>query len=138
MKHLEGMIDAFVRRVARLGCEHDCWPGEIGPRREPSFREDDFSRRMRRPGVVAGLGVSAEGGHVRLVEASFLAGTGAVRVAGSLGTTMKESASVALTWVRERGPRSAGLTVTWIVPTSTCTCRRAVGGKTGRPPGWPS
>ena len=55
--------------------------------------------------------MSPAGGHVGIVEARCLTGTGVVRVTGSLGTTMKESASVAFTWVREHAPRLAGLNV---------------------------
>ena len=107
VQHLDRLVGAFVRRVARLGREHGRWPGEVGPEAlgagiaEPPFRESEFADRTRRPGVAVSLGVSPEGGRLGVVEARCLAGRGAVRVTGTLGTTMRESASVALTWVRE-------------------------------------
>ena len=111
VKHLDRLVGAFTRRVARLGHEDGRWPGEVGPEAlgagiaEPPFREGEFADRTRRPGVAVSLGVSPEGGRLGVVEARCLAGRGAVRVTGTLGTTMRESASVALTWVREHAHR---------------------------------
>ena len=113
--HLERLVGAFARRVARLGREDGRWPGEVGPEAlgacitEPPFREGEFADRTRRPGVAVSLGVSPEGGRLGVVEARCLAGRGAVRVTGTLGTTMRESASVALTWVREHAHRLGAL-----------------------------
>ena len=111
MKHLDRLVGSFTRRVARLGREAGRWPGEVGPEAlgagiaEPPFREGEFADRTRRAGVAVSLGVSPAGGHLGIVEARCLAGRGAVRVTGTLGTTMRESASVALTWVREHAHR---------------------------------
>ena len=113
--HLDRLVGAFARRVARLGREDGRWPGEVGPEAlgagiaEPPFREGEFADRTRRPGVAVGLGVSPEGGRLGVVEARCLAGRGAVRVTGTLGTTMRESAAVALTWVREHAYRLGAL-----------------------------
>ena len=111
VKHLDRLVGDFTRRVARLGREDGRWPGEVGPEAlgaaiaEPPFREGEFADRTRRPGVAVGLGVSPAGGRLVFVEARCLPGRGAVRVTGTLGTTMRESASVALTWVREHAHR---------------------------------
>ena len=111
VKHLDRLVGDFARRVARLGREDGRWPGEVRPEAlgaaiaEPPFRESEFADRTRRPGVAVGLGVSPAGGRLGIVEARCLPGRGAVRVTGTLGTTMRESASVALTWVREHAHR---------------------------------
>ena len=111
VKHVDRLVGAFARRVARLGREEGRWPGEVGPEAlgagiaEPPFRESEFADRTRRPGVAVGLGVSPAGGRLGIVEARCLPGRGAVRVTGTLGTTMRESASVALTWAREHAHR---------------------------------
>ena len=115
VKHLDRLVGAFARRIARLGREHGRWPGEVGPEAlgagiaEPPFREGEFAERTRRPGVAVSLGVSPEGGRLGAVEARCFAGRGKVRVTGTLGTTMRESASVALTWVREHAHRLGAL-----------------------------
>ncbi len=117
VKQLDRLVGAFARRVARLGREHGRWPGEVGPEAlgagiaEPPFREGEFAERTRRPGVAVGLGVSPEGGRLGVVEARCLPGRGAVRVTGTLGTTMRESVSVALTWVREHAHRLGALSL---------------------------
>ena len=113
--HLDRLVGAFARRVARHGREHGRWPGEVGPEAlgagiaEPPFGEREFADRTWRPGVAGGLGVSPEGGRLGVVEARCIARRGAVRVTGTLGTTMRESASVALTWVRENAHRLGAL-----------------------------
>ena len=98
-------------RGAPFGREDGRWPGEVGPEAlgagiaEPPFREGEFADRTRRPGVAVALGVSPAGGRLGVVEARCFAGRGAVRITGTLGTTMREWASVALTWVREHAHR---------------------------------
>jgi ATP-dependent Lon protease len=53
------------------------------------------------PGVSTGLAVTGTGGDVLFVEASTMAGgTGGLTLTGQLGDVMKESAQIALTYVR--------------------------------------
>ncbi|MCW5893249.1 MAG: endopeptidase La [bacterium] len=53
------------------------------------------------PGVATGLAVTGTGGDVLFVEASTMAGgTGGLTLTGQLGDVMKESAQIALTYVR--------------------------------------
>ncbi|MGH9135676.1 MAG: S16 family serine protease, partial [Acidimicrobiales bacterium] len=59
------------------------------------------------PGVATGLAVTGAGGDVLFVEASALPRDGAggepgLTVTGQLGDVMKESAQIALSWVRSR------------------------------------
>ena len=81
VKHLDRLVGAFARRVARLGREDGRWPGEVGPEAlgagiaEPPFREGEFADRTR----PVSLGVSPEGGRLGVVEARCLAGRGWVR-----------------------------------------------------------
>src|SRR5262249_56060421 len=46
------------------------------------------------------VAVTATGGDVLFVEAASMGGTGALVLTGQLGDVMKESARIALTWVR--------------------------------------
>ena len=66
------------------------------PRFTPESRE-----RTSVPGVASGLAVTGMGGDVLFVEASLLPGnTPGLTLTGQLGDVMKESAQIALTWVR--------------------------------------
>jgi ATP-dependent Lon protease len=52
------------------------------------------------PGVVNGLAVTGSGGDVLLIETSAYDGEPGVTLTGQLGDVMKESAHIALSWVR--------------------------------------
>ena len=52
------------------------------------------------PGVATGLAWTPNGGEVLFVEATVMPGTGKVLTTGRLGDVMKESASIAVSWLR--------------------------------------
>jgi ATP-dependent Lon protease len=52
------------------------------------------------PGVATGLAVTGVGGDVLFVEAASMAGKGGLVLTGQLGDVMKESARIALTYVK--------------------------------------
>ena len=52
------------------------------------------------PGVATGLAVTGAGGDVLFVEATSMAGSGGLTLTGQLGDVMKESARIALSYVR--------------------------------------
>lgn len=56
--------------------------------------------RVTAPGIAIGLSASAYGGNVMFVEAALMAGSGKVKLTGSLGDVIKESAYIALGWLR--------------------------------------
>jgi len=56
--------------------------------------------RTSAPGVATGLAVTGGGGDVLFVEATGMAGTEGLTVTGQLGDVMKESAEIALSYVR--------------------------------------
>lgn len=59
--------------------------------------------------VALGLGATPNGADVLAVEAARLPGAGSMRVSGTVGPKMTESANVALTWVRTNAGRFAGV-----------------------------
>ncbi len=73
------------------------------PRHTPESAE-----RTAVPGVAAGLAVTGTGGDLLFIEASLAdkasGGTG-VTLTGQLGDVMKESAQIALSFLRSNGPR---------------------------------
>ncbi|XP_038068669.1 lon protease homolog 2, peroxisomal-like [Patiria miniata] len=62
--------------------------------------ESEMSERLLQPGVAVGLAWTALGGEIMYVEATKMDGDGTLTLTGQLGDVMKESATLALNWVR--------------------------------------
>ena len=60
----------------------------------------EAAERTAVPGVATGLAVTGTGGEVLFVEATRMDGDGGLVLTGQLGDVMKESAQIALSWVR--------------------------------------
>jgi ATP-dependent Lon protease len=76
------------------------------PRFTPETSLGDAERRTSVPGVATGLAVTGTGGDVLFVEASLAdpeTGETGVTLTGQLGDVMKESARIALSYLRSRG-----------------------------------
>ncbi|KAK0587198.1 hypothetical protein LWI29_018953 [Acer saccharum] len=71
----------------------------LGP---PRFDDKEAAERVATPGVSVGLVWTTFGGEVQFVEASRMVGKGELHLTGQLGDVIKESAQIALTWVRSR------------------------------------
>ncbi|MFL6128363.1 MAG: endopeptidase La [Mycobacteriales bacterium] len=69
----------------------------------PRFTPES-AERTAVPGVATGLAVTGAGGDVLFVEASASPGEG-LTLTGQLGDVMKESAQIALSYLRANGPR---------------------------------
>jgi ATP-dependent Lon protease len=65
----------------------------------------EVAARTATPGVATGLAVTGVGGDVLFVEAATMAGTAGLVLTGQLGDVMKESARIALTFVRGNAAR---------------------------------
>ncbi|CAL5432434.1 unnamed protein product [Camellia sinensis] len=68
----------------------------------PRYDDKETAERVASPGVSVGLVWTAFGGEVQFVEATVMAGKGDLHLTGQLGDVIKESAQIALTWVRAR------------------------------------
>lgn len=69
----------------------------------------ESSERISQPGIVTGLAWTPVGGDILFVEASSMPGTGKLTLTGQLGDVMKESAQLALSFLRsQRGGLCAG------------------------------
>jgi ATP-dependent Lon protease len=105
VRQLERQIAAVCRKAARRIAEGETekmsadeklvreW---LGPRRFLA----DVRKRTSEPGVATGLAVTAVGGDVLFIEATFYPGDGRLKVTGQLGEVMQESAQAAHSWVR--------------------------------------
>lgn len=104
VRELERMIGRVIRRVAVKVAEGrqektivtpDNVHEFLGPERFPA----DLPRPVLPPGVVAGLAWTEWGGEVLYVEAVKLPEGKGVRVTGSLGPVMRESAHAAFSYI---------------------------------------
>ncbi len=68
----------------------------------PAKYKDDAVTKADEVGVVNGLAWTAVGGTTMPVEVAILDGTGKVELTGNLGDVMKESAHIAVSYVRSR------------------------------------
>ncbi|MCH0538228.1 endopeptidase La [Streptomyces sp. MUM 203J] len=76
------------------------------PHHVPESAQDPAERRTAVPGVATGLAVTGAGGDVLFVEASLAdpeTGAAGLTLTGQLGDVMKESAQIALSFLRAHG-----------------------------------
>ncbi|GAA6101789.1 lon protease homolog 2, peroxisomal [Tachysurus ichikawai] len=66
----------------------------------PQLFEMEVSERLTLPGVAIGLAWTPLGGEIMFVEASRMEGEGQLTLTGQLGDVMKESAHLAISWLR--------------------------------------
>ncbi|HEX7097458.1 MAG TPA: endopeptidase La, partial [Acidimicrobiales bacterium] len=107
VRDLERQIGTLLRKAATKVAAGAPTPIEIG---EDQVREylgrrrfhDDIAARTAVPGVATGLAVTGVGGDVLFVEATAMRGEPGLTVTGQLGDVMKESAQIALSYVRSR------------------------------------
>ncbi|MFI6152360.1 endopeptidase La [Kitasatospora sp. NPDC051170] len=117
VRNLERSIARVLRKIAaqaELG-EREL-PVTVGPKdlraligrphHVPEAAQEPAERRTAVPGVATGLAVTGAGGDVLYIEASLAdaetGGTG-LTLTGQLGDVMKESAHIALSYLRSRG-----------------------------------
>jgi ATP-dependent Lon protease len=62
--------------------------------------EPELAERAGTPGVAVGLAYTAAGGDILFIEASQMPGRGELKLTGSLGDVMRESAEAARSWLR--------------------------------------
>ncbi|MFE6053298.1 endopeptidase La [Kitasatospora sp. NPDC056446] len=117
VRSLERSIARVLRKIAaqaELGERQ--LPATVGPEdlraligrphHVPEAAQEPAERRTAVPGVATGLAVTGAGGDVLYIEASLAdaetGGTG-LTLTGQLGDVMKESAHIALSYLRSRG-----------------------------------
>jgi ATP-dependent Lon protease len=106
VRQLERELGTLLRKTATLIASDDHpAPVVIGriALREALGRpkvSHEAAARTATPGVATGLAVTGVGGDVLFVEAASMSGKGGLVLTGQLGDVMKESARIALTYVR--------------------------------------
>ena len=101
-RRLRTLVRKAVTRLARgadapLAVEADELRSLLGA---PPIQRDEAADRTAVPGVATGLAVTGSGGDVLFVEATAMDGEPSLTVTGQLGDVMKESAEIALSYVR--------------------------------------
>ncbi|WP_434596413.1 endopeptidase La [Streptomyces sp. A5-4] len=117
VRNLERSVARLLRKVA---AQHELGEQELPftiadkhlrkligrPHHVPESAQDPAERRTAVPGVATGLAVTGAGGDVLFVEASLAdeeTGAAGLTLTGQLGDVMKESAQIALSFLRSHG-----------------------------------
>jgi ATP-dependent Lon protease len=111
VRGLEREIGRLLRKVAASVAVTGSPPDATGPvlvneaavrthLGRARFLPEDLAARTDAPGVATGLAVTGTGGDVLFVEATALDGEAGLQLTGQLGDVMKESAEIALSYVR--------------------------------------
>jgi ATP-dependent Lon protease len=106
VRQLERELGTLLRKIAtRIASATATPPVAVDEAmvRDALGRQKFFEESVERtavPGVATGLAVTGTGGDVLFVEAAAMPGGGGLVLTGQLGDVMKESARIALTWVR--------------------------------------
>jgi ATP-dependent Lon protease len=106
VRQLERELGTLLRKTAtKIASDPAVAPVtiDVDAVREALGRQKVFQEAAARtavPGVATGLAVTGVGGDVLFVEANGMKGSGGLTLTGQLGDVMKESARIALTYVR--------------------------------------
>jgi ATP-dependent Lon protease len=109
VRQLERELGKLLRKSATRIASGDAEPPiaiELEQVRDALGRQrfwQEAAERTAVPGVATGLAVTGTGGDVLFVEATRMDGEGGLVLTGQLGDVMKESAQIALSWVRAHG-----------------------------------
>ena len=105
LRNLNRQLARLCRKVAREVVEGRDKPARILPASlerwlGPPRYFLDIDDRDETPGVVIGLAWTATGGDILFVECLRMPGTAGLKLTGSLGDVMKESAEASLSWLK--------------------------------------
>ncbi len=107
LRNLERELGKIARKLARRVVEDDKLPESISSHDHhcllgPVRFEPEVAGRLQIPGVCVGLAVTGAGGEILFVEATRMPGKGQLKITGSVGDVMHESAQTAVSLVRSR------------------------------------
>ena len=108
VRNLEREIGSVCRKIARRVAEDEISgpvcirPEDLAELLGPVRFEPELAERAGTPGVAVGLAYTPTGGDILFVESSQMPGLGELKLTGSLGDVMRESAEAARSWLRTR------------------------------------
>ena len=106
VRSLEREIGSLARKLARRVAEGGAagplavQPGEVADLLGPVRFEPELAERAGMPGVAVGLAWTPAGGDILFIESTRMPGKGDLKLTGSLGDVMRESAEAARSWLR--------------------------------------
>ena len=105
VRQLERQLAKLCRKCAVRVAEDGAFKRSLKPEHleawlGPRKYKEDIHNKEPLPGVVNGLAWTAVGGEIMPIEALVLPGTGKLKLTGSLGDVMKESAEAAVSYLR--------------------------------------
>ncbi len=104
VRGLEKRIGKLVRNRAKEIALDEAYSIEVAPEQLPDVlgpsREKDRYQGNETPGVVTGLAWTPHGGDILFIETSLTKGNGKLTLTGNLGDVMKESAIIALEYIK--------------------------------------
>lgn len=105
VRQLEKTIGKVLRKIALLKASDKPYKNtvNVADLKEYLGKEDvnpDLYENNDIPGVVTGLAWTSVGGEILFIESSLSEGKGGLTMTGNLGDVMKESATLALQWLK--------------------------------------
>jgi ATP-dependent Lon protease len=110
VRNLEREIASLCRKAAKQIIEDGATTVSVsvknlgkllGTKKFDAEKIDEFNQ----VGVVNGMAYTSIGGDLLKIEASVMKGTGKIQLTGQLGDVMKESAEIAVSYIRENAER---------------------------------
>ncbi len=107
VRNLERKLAAVCRGVA-VGIVEGQWqqrnitPDDVAFFLGPEIHMPEAAERTEISGIATGMAWTAAGGDILFIEATSMPGGGKLRLTGSLGEVMKESAELALSYLRSK------------------------------------
>ena len=107
LRNLERELGAICRKLARQRAEGKKGSFTVDSAAvekllgAPRFIEDEKDKRLM-PGMALGLAWTPAGGEVLTIECACMKGKGNLQLTGQLGDVMKESARIAMSYIRSR------------------------------------
>lgn len=105
VRKLEKTMAKVLRKIAVLKARDEKYPKTVNKKTAVQLlgKEDIMPQSYETdlpPGVVAGLAWTPAGGEILFFESSLSKGKGNITLTGNLGDIMKESATIAMQWVK--------------------------------------
>ncbi len=108
LRNFEKAIDKISRKIARKQLENEIvFPLTVKRDNVKDFIGErvfleETALRIKRPGIATGLAWTPLGGATLTIESILISGKGGLKLTGSLGDVMVESANIALSFVRSK------------------------------------
>jgi ATP-dependent Lon protease len=107
VRNLERNIGTICRKTAvKIAAQQlthvDITPEMVRGYLKKERFESESSESIDAPGIATGLAVTAAGGDILFIEATYMKGKGKLTLTGQLGDVMRESAQIAHSYVRSK------------------------------------